>query len=240
MTEAEWLASTDLHEMLAFLDGKASDRKVKLFAVACCRRIWSYFQSRLSRRAVEAVEKAIDDPAESGDLADSLRHSRAYCDSDDARSTETGCSAAFAAASLAELYPEEKQIWIATRTSECARNAHYWVAHEAATLRGCDQTLAQIMGETSELCEATVQAALLREIVPNPFRRIAIEPRWLSSDVIALARGIYDDRAFDRLPILADALLDARCDNADILDHCRSPGPHVRGCWVVDLLTGRS
>ncbi len=48
------------------------------------------------------------------------------------------------------------------------------------------------------------------------------------------------DRAFDRMPILADALQDAGCDNLNILNHCRQPGEHVRGCWVVDLLTGRS
>jgi hypothetical protein len=57
--------------------------------------------------------------------------------------------------------------------------------------------------------------------------------------VARLARGIYDDRAFDRLPILADALEDAGCHDTAILDHCRQPGPHVRGCWVVDLLLGK-
>ena len=51
---------------------------------------------------------------------------------------------------------------------------------------------------------------------------------------------IDDDRAFDRLPVLADALQDAGCDNADILTHCRSGGEHVRGCWVLDLLLGKS
>ena len=56
---------------------------------------------------------------------------------------------------------------------------------------------------------------------------------------VKLAQGIYEERAFDRLPILADALEDAGCDNADILSHCRGPGPHARGCWVVDLLLGK-
>jgi hypothetical protein len=60
-----------------------------------------------------------------------------------------------------------------------------------------------------------------------------------TSTAVALARGIYEDRAFDRMPILADALQDAGCDNEDILDHCRGPEPHVRGCWVVDLLLGK-
>jgi hypothetical protein len=80
---------------------------------------------------------------------------------------------------------------------------------------------------------------LIREIFGNPFRPITVNPSWLTSDVVVLATGIYQDLAFDRMPILADALQDAGCDNGDILNHCRQPGEHVRGCWVVDLLTGR-
>ena len=82
-------------------------------------------------------------------------------------------------------------------------------------------------------------ALLLRDIFGNPFRPVAAEPRWLTSDVVALARGIYDDRAFDRLPILADALEEAGCDHPDVLSHCRGPGPHARGCWVVDGVLGK-
>jgi hypothetical protein len=81
---------------------------------------------------------------------------------------------------------------------------------------------------------------LLRDIFGNPFRPVACDTAWLTSDVIALACGIYDERAFDRTPILADALQDAGCDSADVLDHCRGAGPHVRGCWVVDLLLGKA
>jgi hypothetical protein len=66
-----------------------------------------------------------------------------------------------------------------------------------------------------------------------------LDPSWLTSTIVFLAQAIYDDRAFDRLPILADALEDAGCTNADILEHCRQPGEHGRGCWVVNLLTGR-
>lgn len=68
---------------------------------------------------------------------------------------------------------------------------------------------------------------------------ISPDPSWLTSIVVSLADGIYTDRAFDRLPILADALQDAGCDDIDILAHCRSDGPHVRGCWVIDLLRGK-
>jgi hypothetical protein len=82
-------------------------------------------------------------------------------------------------------------------------------------------------------------AAAMRDIFGNPFRPATLDPSWLTSTVVALARGIYEERAFDRMPILADALQDAGCDNEDVLNHCRGPGPHVRGCWVVDLVLGK-
>ena len=84
------------------------------------------------------------------------------------------------------------------------------------------------------------QLATLRDIFGNPFRPVAFAPAWRTSDVLLLARGIYDERAFDRMPILADALQDAGCTNEDILSHCRdASAAHVRGCWVVDHVLGK-
>ena len=80
---------------------------------------------------------------------------------------------------------------------------------------------------------------LLREAFGNPFRPRRQDPAWLAWNdgaIRKMAQTIYDDRAFDRLPLLADALEDAGCTDADILSHCRTPGDHVRGCWVVDLV----
>ena len=92
--------------------------------------------------------------------------------------------------------------------------------------------------------ERNMQCSLLRDIFGNPFRPPpAMAFSWLSwndDTILKLAQAIYDDRVFDRLPILADALEEAGCTNADILNHCRQPGEHVRGCWVVDLLLGKS
>lgn len=82
-------------------------------------------------------------------------------------------------------------------------------------------------------------AALVREIFGNPFRSIKPDPEWRTSTVVALARGLYENRDFSPMPLLADALQDAGCENEDILNHCRSAGPHVRGCWVVDLVLGK-
>jgi hypothetical protein len=77
-------------------------------------------------------------------------------------------------------------------------------------------------------------------VLGNPFRPVTPDPSWLTPTALASGQGIYAERAFDRLPILADALQDAGCDRAEVLDHCRGPGPHVRGCWVVDRLLGKS
>ena len=68
---------------------------------------------------------------------------------------------------------------------------------------------------------------------------VVLDPVWRTSTVVALAKQMYGSRDFTAMPILADALQDAGCDNEDILDHCRRPGPHVRGCWVVDLVLGK-
>jgi hypothetical protein len=83
-------------------------------------------------------------------------------------------------------------------------------------------------------------AELLRCSIGNPFGPAAFDPEWRTATVVQLAQGIYDDRAFDRLPILADALQDAGCDHPNVLTHCRDTGPHARGCWVVDLILGKA
>jgi hypothetical protein len=91
--------------------------------------------------------------------------------------------------------------------------------------------------------EQAAQAALLRDLFgPLPFRRVALAPAvlaWGDRTVLRLAEGIYQERRWADLPLLADALLDAGCDNDEVVAHLRGPGPHVRGCWVIDLLTER-
>jgi hypothetical protein len=87
--------------------------------------------------------------------------------------------------------------------------------------------------------EASAQRSLLRDIFGNPFRPVTFSPEWRTDTAVALARQMYDLREFGVMPILADALQDAGCDNDDILNHCRHPGEHVRGCWVIDLLLGK-
>jgi hypothetical protein len=111
---------------------------------------------------------------------------------------------------------------------------------EAAGDRGRSSELNEEVHDLERVRRESKLAELIRCIFGNPFQPVAVDPAWLTSTVVALARGIYDDRAFDRMPILADALQDSGCDNDDVLNHCRDEkATHVRGCWVVDLVLGK-
>jgi hypothetical protein len=92
---------------------------------------------------------------------------------------------------------------------------------------------------TNAVNESACQCDLLRDVFGNPFRSVTLDPSWRSPTTTSLANVIYAERRFDDMPVLADALEEAGCTNDDILDHCRGPGPHVRGCWVVDLILGK-
>jgi hypothetical protein len=215
MTEEEWLSATNPPPMLGFLRGKVSDRKLRLFACACCRRIWDLYLHHDSFRSIEVGEKFADGEATNKDLrtADEL----AMWAGDDASWTSMQeATIAWTAAAAVQ------------KTGILAAN---WAVYE----------MQSVFAGNEPKCEEEqiAQCHLLREIFGNPFRPVALNPSWLSSTILALANGIYAERAFDRMPILADALQDAGCENLAILDHCRSTGPHVRGCWVVDLVLAR-
>jgi hypothetical protein len=83
---------------------------------------------------------------------------------------------------------------------------------------------------------------LLRDVIGNPFRPLSLKPSWLQYNegaVTKMGQAIYNQRRFGDLPVLADALEEAGCTDAAILEHCHQPGEHVRGCWVVDLILGK-
>ncbi len=118
-----------------------------------------------------------------------------------------------------------------------ASQAQHWIEEQENRLQGEDE---QPEGRAARR-ERRAQCDLLRDLFGNPFRPAVIEPTWLKWNdgcVIKLARAIYEERKYQDMKILADALEEAGCTNADILTHCRQTGEHVRGCWVVDLLLG--
>jgi hypothetical protein len=246
MTEAEWLACDNPQPMFAFLGKRASNRKLRLFACACCRTLWDQIEDEDVRKALAASERFAD-----GLIRDSTLtswHRRAVHARD------------HVARSWADLVRQG-------RTSEFGRPALYYAVAEVTLT---DQHRGQVAGAwhpvagsvavvvtggkfvagQHELEAARAEAArafppLLRDVIGNPFRPVTISPGWLTPDVTTLAQAAYDERLpsgtldLDRLAVLSDALEDAGCDSVDLLGHLRSPGPHVRGCWVVDLLLGK-
>jgi hypothetical protein len=215
MTEEEWLACPDPWPMLEFLRGKADKRKFLLFACACERRLWN--QPDCEREKVEVTERFADGKATAADVLAALQ--------------DIGIDGV----TLSSVTDMDPVAW-----------AKYGSRDSAEFAANVAQGRSQVSDDEDEgawdaayTAEKAVQPALLRDIFGNPFRPVSIDPGWLTSNVIGLAQGIYEDRAFDLLSILADALEEAGWDNPDILAHCRQPGEHVRGCWALDLILGR-
>jgi hypothetical protein len=212
MSEAEWLSATSLYHLLS-AGVPLLPRKRLLFGVACCRWAAEHVDDPDIPDAIEAAELAADDEWPRTQLA-AVR--RLYLRRDDpALGWHTEHQHAHALASAVLTLLEEPNS-LAQAVSYCT-----WAVHEGW---GTDRH----------------QTTLFREVVGNPFRPVAFDPAWQTPTVLALADGVYAGRAFDRLPVLADALEDAGCDAADLLAHLRGPGPHVRGCWALDLVLGNS
>jgi hypothetical protein len=231
--EKDWLAADDTDVLLAFLRGRVSERKVRLFAVACCRLVWHLLPEGPYRRAVEVAEAYAEGKATKKALTRAHKEARAQ-DTFDAEQDNNDTSDAEIDASAATLTTSDpKDIFDSVLTT---------VSNVTVALS--EDAIPEVSpARDRELGRADASLAdLLREIVGNPFRPVVINPQWLTSNdgvVRNLATAIDTEQAFDRLPILADALEDAGCDNIELLAHLRSPGPHVRGCWALDQLLGR-
>ena len=228
-SEDEWMSSTELVVMLDFLSltqQKRSDRKWRLFACACCRRIWRLLIDDRCMRAVEVAERFAD----SGATEDDLQAAR-----DEANAAEVEHV----------LLPHPVVSHLRFRA---ATFAAYRVSGQAAYSASCySQEAVEEAEGNANASEKLSQIHILRDIMGNPFNPVTIEPAWLTPAVTGLATAAYEERHLpsstldnDRLRVLADALEDAGCDNTAILNHCRSGTQHVRGCFVIDLLLGKS
>jgi hypothetical protein len=225
MTEAGWNACADPRPMLRFLAGKASSRKLRLLTVACCRRVWHLFTDNRSRAAIELIE--LNDGKINRELLDT-----------------TEAEEAFEEANAAILDHPPKRVPPKAAIAKATASAAWWAVHPAYSTHADSASQATALAmktATGVDTEIEVQAALLRCVFgPLPFRDITLNPAWLTSTVRSLSQSIYEDRAFDRLPILADALEDGGCYQQDILSHLRGGGEHCRGCWALDLVLRKS
>jgi hypothetical protein len=230
LSEPEWFSSLQPEAMLAFLRNKASDRKLRLLGVACCRQIWGEFRDERSRRSVEIAEDFAEGRCDKQRL--SLARQKAL----------TVAGAAYRVMDdiprIAVNLDVLRAAYIAARAADAAQQVAAEDAFQATSAAAQTMSLVASSRESSTGKQA-IQVALLRDIFGNPFRPSFLNPAWATSTVLNLADTIYETLAFDRLPIVADALEESGCTSREILNHCRQPGEHVRGCWVVDLLLGK-
>ena len=224
MTEQEWLACTDPRKMLEALRGKASDRKVRLFACACCRQVWHFLTDRRCRAAVEQAERYADGQASKRGL------------------TPTRVAAREA------VRREDLPYWRRRAFHACLKVVEDRPAPAVAAgaaINASGAVVAKPSKRGGYKTALAAQVALLRDLF-SPFRPVTPDPAWRTAQAVALAQAAYDERerpagtlAVARLAVLADALEETGCDQAELLAHLRGPGPHVRGCWAVDLLLGK-
>jgi hypothetical protein len=242
MNEDEWLSSTNVLELLSHAFNKCSERKFRLFCLECCRRIAHLLTDPRSREALEFLERNVD-PGVIGRkgivaVRKSARSAANFNPYGDQR--EPGRTARYASG-LASCCPlialDPAPFYSAQWCSMTAATALWWSEATPDTMTVIDHSdprMSMIHAQHS---------SLLRDIVGNPFRPVKVDPAWLAANESAasrIAQSMYDENVFDRLPILADALEDAGCADGAILSHLRGPGPHVRGCWVIDLVLGRT
>jgi hypothetical protein len=247
-------------ETLEFLSGRVTHRKVWLFEVACCRRIWEYITDPQSQAVVEITERSADAPIDLQTIL-ALDYDRITdnCGGPDGTHAMAFMVAGHVGYSFIGLIHDSA--WSgddfvdALSTSEGVVQ----VMVESVEISGADllrlkdseeflpafrkwQAAKEAAARDRVAKEQKVQSDLLRDIFGNPFRPPTIDPVWITRNggaVPKLAQAIYAQRRFQDLPVLIDTLEEAGCTNADILAHCRQPGGHVRGCWVVDLLLGK-
>jgi hypothetical protein len=245
MTEAEWLACMEPEPLLVFLSnsGKATDRKLRLFACACCRRIWRKLRDPRARQAVEVSERYADGLATKKELTRARLAARAAAwNARAARARQVSWDAPGRVAWFAACEA------IGSSAKQAARTA-VWVA-AIRELPGGDGALPgpQVVGDL--IGERGRFAALLRDLFgPLPFRPVTVSPEalaWRDGTVVKLAASAYEERALPagtldhaRLGILADGLEEAGCADGDLMGHLRGPGPHVRACWALDAILNK-
>jgi hypothetical protein len=189
-------------------------------------------ESLNAHEAIEIVECCADGLASAQDIDDAqqyLRYTEYAAEADRFgydKQRLIGSELRYAVADwiqgLGNVGPELKNVldyYIAAFTGQCYAWAHYEPLHPE---------------------HRAVALAMIDDIFGNPIRPVELDPSWRTWTAVRLARTMYESRDFAAMPILADALEEAGCDNPDVLAHCRGPEPHVRGCWVVDLVLGKS
>jgi hypothetical protein len=246
MTEAEWLACDDRKALQSFLlhhpyapRHRNIERRLKLHTCACCRLIWDTFPADVCRQGVVIAEAYADGEVGAAELVGA--HAVIQNLPQPASAGSKRVDTPFGSSELPTGPQWEAQMASFYATSE--PGGRYPAGETLGTASGamhgpaCVIRAAKALGLRAKTRRTVL--AIFRDVFGNPFHPVSLDLRWRTSDTLALGRRMYESRDFGPMPILADALQEAGCDNDDILHHCRQPGVHVRGCWVVDLVIDR-
>jgi hypothetical protein len=203
----------------------ASPRKQRLFAVACCRRIWPLLTDERCRAAVNVAERYAEGVAGVEDLKTAAKGTWSVLEG-------LGLNAD----------PQWFGNWSPAVSAVIA--AHEVVAPDDAVADvihyECDRRAAEAEAGLPTGVPEENHWSLWQDVFGMPRRPVTVDPKWRTANVVELARTIYENEAFERMPLLGDALHRAGCDETHVLEHCRTKGTHIRGCWLLDLLLGRS
>jgi hypothetical protein len=235
LAEDGWLRAKNPGLMLDYARKSTSHRRVRLATVGICRAAWPFMPPSPQRQDADCLAL--------------LDLSERYADGAVKQTELMAARRSLAGPDVPRGGPENRKV------------AAVWFASAKNPAKTCTEAAFRLLGVswggTNELdlpaeylrdgyrgsgdwvAACLGMVAVIRDIFGNPLRPVAFDPRWGTSTVTTLASQMYESRDIGAMPILADALQDAGCDNTDILDHCRGDGPHVRGCWVVDLVLGK-
>lgn len=231
MTSEEWNSSTSLEELIDACGLAEGDRRLRLFNAACARRVAAVMPDDHARRLVDRAEQRAEGALADRDWLRAVAETLdPYLGNEAARDGAGGATFGV----LMHLHRTDPRSVV--RLAESVVEGRAFLAYTGGYPAdvGADEWVRRaIESEAADLCR------LFRCVCGSPYRRAAFAPEWLTATVRSLVAGIDAERAFDRLPILADALQDAGCEDAELLGHCRGSGPHGRGCWAVDLALGR-
>ncbi len=248
MTEGKWLRCEDWRPMLEFLSGRVTKRKGLLYVSAGLRCIWELLYHEASREAVVVAEREADGEATADETQyaswsaevptfgyhfqpEFIRQIRGDGNDDPGvtRLLEMGVYSVADITGGGRLGDEQ----VVTRLVNAAHIAFHCLGNIDDD--GLSEHLVEHLSDQAEWPGGW----LVREMFGNPFRPVGFAPEWRTKAALAIARGAYSEREFDHLPILADALEEAGCGDAVLLEHLRSPGPHYRGCFALDLVLAK-
>jgi hypothetical protein len=237
--------------MLQLPRNTLTDRKLRLFACGCIRRIWHLLTDEDAQRGVELVEQYADGLATRSDFTtwwdDLAMEPHSPNAATRGRRNSPAVVMPRSCALTAALFAQDTVFRTQDRTIEVGRAAIKKAAAAAAKyaavaagMEALGQDLNKKRQAEAVRKEQNSQCQLLRDLIGNPFHPVCFDPVCFTPVVVSMARCIHNERDFQTMPILGDALEEAGCTNGDILDHCRRPGEHTLGCWVVDALLGKA